>query len=289
MSNRRTAADPLPAARPDVNTDVGSQGGVMDANNESGSQADSQVTVSDIGSTPTDAVSAEETETVDQGNEYSKNVEQIPTKTWTDGNQHAPVGDQPFPPSDEGVKKGPQPRRTNWHVVAYGPAVEGVQPSDPVGDAEQRIDVTDVDYDVPLQRTETWTGTDGNGVLRQQDPSTGDAFPRTEDGVRPRGSSTGSQIRMADLQLADKEIEMGMTDPSQKYARIAELSQQSEQTVSAYLDQLNRVRTAGLAKDSSNSAPTKSMKMPSLSKAASREASSSTEDDYLLDSAVFSR
>jgi hypothetical protein len=86
--NHKTAdaASGAPAvATPDKNVDTEGVGGIMDASNEQASQADAQVDVGAQGGTGVEDVSADSTTSVDQGDEKSKNIEAIPTKTFDDG------------------------------------------------------------------------------------------------------------------------------------------------------------------------------------------------------------
>jgi hypothetical protein len=191
MSDHKTAdaASGAPeVATPDANVDTDAKGGIMDASNEQASQADAQVDVLGEGGTGVEGVSADSTTSVDQGDEHSKNVEEIPTKTFDDGSsqverQADPVSSEPFPASEDGVKA-----TSSWQVEATddgpypsedgglggGNANPGTQPADPVGNPDERVDVLD-HVTSPGNNsgpTTTWSGTDGNGVTQQQEPVT---------------------------------------------------------------------------------------------------------------------
>jgi hypothetical protein len=53
--------------------------------------------------------------------------------------------------------------------------------------------------------TTTWSGTDGNGVTKQQDPTTRESISQGESGMH-----NSSHIFTA-FKLADLEIELGLT------------------------------------------------------------------------------
>jgi hypothetical protein len=301
MSDHKTAdaASGAPeVATPDVNVDTDAKGGVMEATNEEASKADAQVDVLGEGGTGVEGVSADSTESVDQGDEHSKNIEEIPTKTFDDGSskverQGDPVSSEPFPASEDGVKA------SSWQVeatddkaypeddggLAGGNAVEGVQPADPVGVPDDRVDVLD-HVTSPGNNsgpTKTWSGTDGNGVLQQQEPVTDDTLEGA-DIVNIKGSSTHV---FAAFKLADLEVELGLIDPSTKYSRVAELEQKSPEQLSEALAYAGRVKTAGLSKQGQKTA----RRMPVMgrnaatTKEASQEPTQTSQD--VNDSALF--
>lgn len=242
-----------------------------------------------------------------------------PTKTFgdSDGNERAftdPVTRIPFPSSEEGVKaahtyyamvkqaqdtyaqlrqaydnstlekneqQGDDPASTDKHV-------KGVEPSDPVGKAQERINpatpaTTTKNNSGP---TVTWSGTGGNGVLRQQDPVTPQLPESGQVPVPDFGSHTGS-VRISSLKLAELEVELGLTDKDQKYNRIAALDKEDESIVLAQIETLSKVRTAGLSK-LAQSRTAGATKVPRFARIASETAPAApVVGDFELDSALF--
>lgn len=265
------AASGAPAvATPDKNVDTEGVGGVLDASNEAASEADAQVDVGAQGGTGVEGVSADSTTNVDQGDEHSKNIEAIPTKTFDDGSsaverQESPVGGDVFPPSDEGVKAA------SWEVTATddspyptedgglggGSANPGVQPADPVGVADERVNVLD-HVTSPSNNsgpTETWSGTDGNSVLRQQEPVTTESL-EGEDLVNLKTTHIYTAFKLADL-----EVDLGLINKDRKYARISELEQKTPEQLIEALATTQRIKQAGLAKGQKTA-----RRMPSLAR-----------------------
>lgn len=364
MERTADAASGAPeVATPDTNVDVDGVGGVMDASNESASAADTQTDVEGIGGTGEEAVEAESTVSVDQGDEHSKNIEAIPTKTFGDGKgkfkQTDPVSGKPFPASEDGVhasavKKAAierksfryipegdpeyssmseadmlgrqlgcagefdragidrgisegyelpeaygsdtdsflrdwerlqalRSRTSSWRIEALdsgafprtedspadGSAVKGTQPADAVGVADDRVDVLDT-VTSPANNsgpTKTWSGTDGNGVTRQQDPTTNETLEGA-DGVK--------QAHIIDsMKLAEMEVDLGLLDKESKFNRVDELSKSSAEVVKTGLEYAERVKTAGLAKRTSKTAS----RFPSLARNASVETSTPAVED----------
>ena len=270
----KVAAEPVPAAAPDVRTDATGVGGVVDASNEQASKADAQVAVDAKGGTGVEDVSADKTDHVDHGDEHSKSIEAIPTQTWhgTDGNgvtkQESPVGGDVFPASDEGVKKshdsGPFPEDDGG--VSGGKAVQGVQPiAESFGD---RVNVLEP-VTSPANNsgpTAQWTGTDGNGVLKQQDPVTKEvATPFTSKVVNA-------------LKLVDLEIESGLLEPDKKYARLTELGEYTDERVASELAYAERVRTAGLKREAP-AVVKEAKKLPVLGRPSEPRVASTHSDD----------
>lgn len=265
MNHTADAASGAPAvAKPDVNTDVMGVGGVDQASNDAASTADAQVDVTAIGGTGVESVSAEqEGVNVDQGDEHSKNIEAIPTKTWSgDGpgngdslGQRDPVTSEPFPASEDGV------RASSWVVEGHddgpfppdesiggGTAVQGVKPI-----AEQfgeRVNVLE-HVTSPSNNsgpTKTWTGTEGNGVNKQQDPVTNDSIARGESGMEGAPNWTSSTHIFAAFKLADLEVDLGLIPADRKYERAAELERETPQVVEASLRYAQRVKRAAVRK-----------------------------------------
>lgn len=301
MSNHKTAdaASGAPAdAKADANVDTDAVGGVMDASNEEASKADAQVDVEAQGGTGVEGVAADSTVSVDQGDEHSKNIESIPTKTFDDGSsaverQADPVGGGAYP-SEGGITSAwqvtatdPAPFPKDDGGLSGGGANPGTQPADPVGKPDERVNVLDPTTSPENNSgdTTTWSGTDGNGVTRQQEPVTNETL-EGEDLVNlsPRGSSV-THIYAA-FKLADLEIDLGLTDASRKYERVAELEQQSPEKLVASLEYAQRVKTAGLSKGSVRTAK----KLPSFARSASTKESTEKEsavDPLTADAAAF--
>lgn len=257
MDHTAEAASGAPAvAKPDVRTDVTGVGGVDQASNDAASKADAQIDVTGIGETGTASVSADqEGVNVDQGDEHSKNVESIPTMTWSDGKgdslgQQDPVTREPFPASEDGVHA-----TSNWHIsyddapfpneeINGGGAVRGVKPvAEQFGD---RVDVLD-HVTSPSNNsgpTKTWSGTDGNGVLKQQDPVTNESIALGESGIEGAPNWTSSTHIFTAFKLARTEVQLGMISGEQEFARAAELEKESPTVLAASLAYAQRVKTA---------------------------------------------
>jgi hypothetical protein len=254
MERVADAASGAPAAAtPDKRVDTVGVGGVLDPSNEAASKADAQVDVEGIGGTGVEGVDADSHDHVDHGDEHTKTTEDSgPTKTWsgTDGNgvtrQESPVTNDPFPASDEGVKAASQhtaldaePFPKDDNGLAGGGAVKGVQPV-----AEQfgeRVDVLEP-VTTPENNsgpTKTWSGTDGNGVLKQQDPVTNDTLEGSD-----LVNLHSSKRLFAAFKLADLEVEMGLIQPEEKYDRVAQLEQLSAEEIAAETRMASRVKQA---------------------------------------------
>jgi hypothetical protein len=291
------AASGAPAdAKPDVSTDVEGVGGVDEASNEAASTADAQVDVEGIGGTGVEGVSADSTVSVDQGDEHSKNIEKIPTKTFDKGDsgverQHDPVSTEVFTGEGEkssswqieSLESDPFPRPED--APYQDSANPGTQPVDPVGKPDERVDLTDptTTPDNNSGPTDTWSGTDGNGVTRQQDPTTNETL-EGEDGVK------SSTHLLTAMRLADMEVKMGLLDEGRKYARVEELEKLSYSDVKASLNYAEKVRTA--ARQGRIAGQTKTaMRVPSMARSSSEESESSdasSEEDVPVE-AIFVR
>lgn len=258
MDHTADAASGAPAiATPDRNVDVDGVGGVYDASNEEASHADTvQTTVEGVGGVEGVGEGDVSSDTVSTGDEHSKNIEAIPTQTYPDGSsavekQADPVSGEPFPASEDGVKSSAwtveanddSPYPSDDGGLGGGVAVQGVSPADPMGNPDERVNVLD-HVTSPANNsgpTDTWSGTEGNGVLQQQPPVTNESL-EGEDGVK-----SSSHIFMA-FKLADLEVDLGLLESDRKYERVAELENQSAQVVEASLRYAQRVKTAGLRK-----------------------------------------
>jgi len=292
-------------AKPDYNTDVVGTGGVGGASNEDASKADAQVNVTDIGGISGVGTGDEKTVEVDQGDEHSKNIEAIHTDTFHGDKgdslgQHDPVTDvssyQVFN-SDSATPltmHEPAAKASSWVVSD----VRGAEPSDPIGKADDRISVTDDKgpYAITTQDSgPTATFPDGNSaVTRQADPvdpssksfyhdqNSKEFYPTgvdSKDHAFGDGNDSTAHI-MSAFKLADTEIELGILDASQKYARVAELEKAAPAIVEASLAYANRVKTAGLKKSARTA-----KRLPSLVREASTAPATTQADSD--DSALF--
>lgn len=260
--NQRTADGSAPAvATPDKRVDVTGVGGVIEPSNDAASKADSQVDVLGIGTTGVTDVEAESTESLptadekgsDAGFNTDKNIEAIPTKTFddSDGTQKGvtdPVtSETPYwidenkwsATTKEALDAEPWPN----DEIEGGSANKGTQPADPVGKAQDRVDVLKAvtTPDNNSGPTSTWSGTNGNGVEKQADPVTNDLVWDNTD------SAWTSHI-IAAMEVADAEVELGLITRDEKYNRIASLTAQSDEVIENTAKTLSRVKTAGLEK-----------------------------------------
>lgn len=278
------------AATPDKNVDTDAVGGIMDASNEEASRADAQIDVEGVGNTGPHDVSADKTESVDQGSETSKNIEGTPTKTFGD-NGTDPVTNGVYP-AEGGVTSA-------WAVTALdnsafpeddgglagGPHVDGTEPADPVGKADERVDVQE-SVTSPSNNsgeTKTWSGTDGNKVHKQQDPVTNESLEKNEIVNLSPGTTSSSHV-FAALKLADREVELGLTSQEEKFNRAEELEKLSPEELQAEARVVARVKTAGLSKETKAA-----MRMPQMGRNASVEKESKEEESnsFVADAALF--
>jgi len=290
-------------AKPDHHTDVEGVGGVGEASNAGASKADAQVNLTDIGGVSGVGTGDEKTVEVTQGDEHSKNIEAIHTDTWH-GNEGDSLGQQD-PVTDVSTYQVfnsdsftpikhhelPATKSSTWVVSD----VKGTRPADPVGNPDERIEVSHGDAHTKTTEdsgpTKTWTGTEGNGVTRQADP----VDPKNEAFYEHQNSKENHPTDVSDkdyafgdksshlmtaFKLADTEIELGILDASQKYARVAELEKAAPSVVEASLAYANRVKTAGLKKSARTA-----KRLPSLVREASTAPATTQADSD--DSALF--
>lgn len=248
MSTRIADGSTGPEAAPDKRVDVEGTGGVMDASNESASKADAQVDVTGVGGTGVEGVAADKTETLPASNSddnagFNKDKttdDSGPTKTFgdSDGSEKAftdPVTNQTMEASRVAGDAEPF---VNDEINQGGSANKGTQPVDPVGKADERVDVR-----APVTSPENnsgpttqWTGTGGNGVTKQQDPVTTESI--ATDGW--------TSHTMAALKVADTEVELGMIASDEKYNRFAELQGLEPAVLASMEHTFSRVKTAGM-------------------------------------------
>lgn len=271
-------------AKPKTQVDVTGTGGVDEASNEEASKPSvGEVNVLDKGGVDSD-VAPDSTETLpdssgenDAGFNTDKTTDDSgPTKTWSGDygdslGQREPVSDDVFPNPDEGVKSASQhvgyddaPYPKDDGGLGGGSAQTGNTPiAESFGNREQLIqkDTSPSNNSGP---TKTWSGTDGNGVNKQQDPVTpGEVYP-SEGGV-VKGSSAHL---FSAFKLADLEVELGLITADAKYPRVAELENQTPEAVFTALGYAQRVKTAGLGKRQ-----VEAKRLPSLQGSRTKEAS----------------
>lgn len=264
----KVAADPADAsANPDKKVDVTGVGGVIEPSNEQASAPDATTDVTGKGGIIEDsnaeASKPDATDSLPSGEQDNAGFQpggQVGdhTKVWGDNSAPA-VTDKAFPTA----------------------AKHGVDPIDPVGKADKRIDVEEPPHDQIGAETSTWSGTDGNGVNKQQNPVTQKVDPNIE---QPKSSGV---VSLAALKLADTEVELGITTKDEKYNRLAELSELSDAEIAAESRAMAKVKTAGLTRTASKGG---AHRVPSFKRVASESPEAPQQvDDALLDSAMLSR
>jgi hypothetical protein len=331
--HNRTADGPTPPGdtSPKTRVDVTGVGGVDEASNEAASKSDAQVDVTGVGSTGTQEVSADKTESLptageksdDAGFNTDKSTEDSgPTKTFgdSDGTEKGvtdPVTSDPFPASEDGVKSSGQRRayedgtleqqeQQGDPVAQGGSAVQGVQPIDSVAtDSYQRVNLLEHKTSPSNNsgETSTWTGTDGNGVLKQQEPVTSELPASggvTYPDVKLHTTSVDQVVArvITAARLAETEIELGLPGRTveAKWNRVEELVYADQTKVAAQLDTLTQVKTAGLqrlaARKTASAFPRSFGRATAAGRDFERIASdttkeASTEDQTFHDSALF--
>lgn len=286
MSGTRTAADAPAGTAADKRVDVTGVGGIMDATNENASTPEDRhgnpgtgrtVDVEGKGAvmqgTNEEASRADHQESLttadpasdDSGFNKDKTTDDSgPTKTFDNSNEpDSAVTNVAFPTSSWKIAWGDERAFPTDDTGGDGGLSEssgakgGAEPADPVGKADERVDLLQpVTVNNPQKGTDQWTGTGGNGVTKQQDPVTREVFAPW--------SSSVVQV----LKIADTEVELGLITPDDKYERISELERATADELKATEQTLARVKTAGLKK----SAATKQGgvgRVPSLARSAS--------------------
>jgi hypothetical protein len=329
--NRTSDATPPGDTSADARVDTTGIGGVMDASNDAASKADAQTDDTGIGSTPVTDVSADSTQSLpvagrdsdDSGFNTDKTTDDSgPTKTFgdSDGTEKGvtdPVTEKtPYWTEESKWEKAKSGAHTayddntleqneqqgNKPVAQGGSAVKGVQPvAETFG---ERVNLLEHKTSPSNNSgaTDTWSGTGGNGVTKQQEPITRD---RQEWGGVPvpdvKLHTNSRQQFMAALRLAEQEEELGLITRDKKYARIAELENVPVESIQTQLATLAKVKTAGLNKlaqqrqSGVRRLPTQFGKNTAAPNGFERIASDQVEsskqevDDSVLDSALFSR
>jgi hypothetical protein len=276
----KVAADPAdPSGKADKRVDVEGVGGVSEATNEEASKPEGKhgepgVTVDVEGKggvlqdSNEEASKPDEKQSVEQTSDNAgfddggnKNNNSGPTKTFDNSNEPGSAV------TDKAVQS----------------AKKGTDPADPSGKADERINVEEPPHDRVGPDTDQWTGTNGNGVTRQQDPVTN--VPTQSGGVKASGL-----VSLAALKLADTEVELGITKKEDKYNRLAELAELDVAEIAAEQRALAKVKTAGLSRTASRSGGLPVGRVPSFKRVASTEPEAPQPvDDDLLDNALFTR
>lgn len=258
----KVAADPADqSGKAKKQVDVNGVGGVDEASAEAASKADFQVDPEGKGGINGDNKST----------------------SAPDEKSSLPSGEQDNAGFQPGGQKGPDTQtfpNTNEPDSAVTDkafptaANHGTQPADPVGKAQDRIDVETPPHDRVGPDTQTWSGTSGNGVTKQQEPVTDKVF--VGDGAK------SGHVSLAALKLADTEVELGLIDKEDKYNRLAELDEQTEEEIAAAQAALSKVKTAGFSRTGGVG------RLPSFKRIASEEAPEpQLVDDGVLDSAIY--
>lgn len=271
MGNAHTAADaPTADTRADKRVDVTDVGGVLSPSNEEASKPEgphsweNKGTTTDVtgkggvledsnqeASTPSQGTQSLPTagqDSDDAGYNKEKNIPQQRTQTFPNTNEpNSAVTDKAFPTSSwkiVGYDDGPYPKEQE--DLTGGGAKKGTDPADPVGKADERVDLTEhvTSPENNSGPTKTWNGTNGNGVTRQQDPVTRETL---------EGSDIVNLKRsfVEILKIADTEVELGLITPEEKYDRLAELEQATDEEIAGTAKTLAKVKTAGLKKNAS--------------------------------------
>lgn len=268
MSNHnKVAADPAdPSGKAKKQVDVTGVGGVDEASAEAASKPDHKVDPTGKG-----GISGDNKSTSAPDKKESLPSGEQDNAGFQDGGQKGP-DTQTFPNTNE-------PDSAVTDKAFPTAANKGTQPADPVGKAQDRIDVEQPPHDQVGPDTQTWSGTSGNGVTKQQDPVT--SVPTQSGGVKASGL-----VSLAALKLADTEVELGLIEKEDKYNRLAELAEQSDEEIAAVQAALSKVKTAGFSRTASNGGVGR---LPSFKRIASEEAPEPQPvNDELLDNAIFS-
>lgn len=312
--NRRIAGEPAdPSGRPDKKVDVTGVGGIMDASNEEASKptgghswepAGKTVDVDGKGgiiqdsnseaSKPnagTQSLPTAGKDSDDAGFNKDKTTDDSgPTRTWDNSNEpDSAVTNKAFPESFSSGHRQAKPSigdpgafpKEDDGLSGGGSAKGGAEPADPVGKAGERVDLLQP-ATTPNNNsgwTDTWSGTDGNGVTRQQDPVTREVF-------------TPFSHTVAAMKLADAEVDIGLTKKEDKYDRVAELESLTPEELAAEERVISRVRTAGLARQTKTASATQAngvTRVPSFRTAGTIQPTPQPVTNELADASLFMR
>jgi hypothetical protein len=307
MANQRHAGEPAdPSGKPDKRVDVEGVGGVMDDSLDAAARADRRVDVEGKGGVYQDSNAeaskpdAKESlptagkDSDDSGFNKDKTTgDSGKTRTWDNSNEPgSAVTQKPFPNTERGAARQAGDDRPWPHgddaLAQGGSAKQGVKPNGGKDVQPQRRENVLEHSTSPNNNsgpTDTWSGTGGNGVTRQQEPVTKKVDPNIE---QPRRS-----FSLAALRLAETEIEVGILDPEKKFDRLVELENVADDVVEAQQSTLAKVRTASIRKNAATE-PKGLGRVPQFSRIASAvdaetQQKTAAVDDDMLDSAMFSR
>lgn len=267
----RTADGPTPPGdtSADARVDVLGVGGFMDASNEQASKANAQVDVTGVGGTGVEGVEADSTETLptagessdDSGFNTDKTTEDSgPTKTYEDSDgSHSGVGDPVTSETPYWVDESKWSRvnlsyedgtlegldQQGDPIAGGGSAVKGVQPI--AEEFGERVNVLEhkTSPENNSGPTKTWSGTDGNGVLKQQDPVTRE--DQEWGGVKVpdvKLHTTGAHHINVD-RLVDLEESLSLLAHEDRWNRMAALHHADPREVAVQIETLSKVKTAG--------------------------------------------
>lgn len=313
---------------PHKRVDVTGVGGVDVATNEEASKSHDdqngkpngsgfkQVDVTAIGGTGVENVAADSEESLptagresdDSGFNTDKTTEDSgPTKTFGDSDGSAsgvgdPVTDKtPYWTEESDWDKASYSHRRAYEdgtleqqdqqgdpVAQGGTAVKGVQPiAEQFGDRVNLLEhkTSPSNNSGP---TTTWTGTDGNGVLKQQEPVTQESQEWGGVKVPDVKLHTTGKVSIAALRLAEAEVELGLVPREDKWNRMVEHDAKAPEVLAAELQTLSRVKTAGLAKLTQHR---QASRVPSFKRIATGAETVERQplDNEVLDSGLFLR
>lgn len=323
--NARTADGPTPPGdtAADKRVDVMGVGGIDQASNEEASKAQAQVDPTGVGGTGVEGVEPDKVESLPTAGESSSDAGFNTDKTTEDSGPTKTFGDS------DGTEKGTTSPVTHetpywvdeskWSKIKLhaddndksldqqeqqdgsssgkgGTAVKGVQPiAESFGD---RVNVLEHKTSPSNNSgaTKTWSGTDGNGVLKQQEPVTRE--DQEWGGVKVPDVTLHTQARVINaMRLAEAEQELGLLSSEDKWNRIADLSSADPRTVTTRLETLAQVKTAGVKMAAQQRLATRVPRAFGNQTAANHDferiASDKTEresvDDTHMDSSLFMR
>lgn len=284
MAGQRQAAEPVPAAKADKRVDVEGVGGVIQDTNAEASKPEGAHSWEDAGKTVD--VTGKGGIIEDSNAEASKPSAGTESVEATSDNAGFQQGGQKGPNTKTFDNSNePSSAVTDKAVRSHATeaAKQGVKPlkQDGVFDvnADARVNVEDDEYfDNRGTPTDQWTGTDGNGVTRQQNPVT--QKPTQSGGIKASGL-----VSLAALKLADAEVALGLLPESEKYNRLAELAEVDDAEIAAEHRALAKVRTAGLTRTAAQGGVSR---LPSFARIAHEpEQKVASVDDDALDAGLY--
>jgi hypothetical protein len=322
--NARTADGPTPPGdtSADARVDVTGVGGIMDASNEQASKADAQVNVDGIGGTGVEGVEPDSTQSLptagtstdDAGFNTDKTTEDSgPTSTYGDSDGSASGVGKPVTTEtpywiDEskwarvnlaaGDDKTLEAQDQQGDPAAKGgTAVKGVKPvAEQFGDRVNVLEHTTS----PANNsgpTKTWSGTDGNGVTKQQPPVTRE--DQEWGGVKVpdvKLHTTSAHYINCD-RLASLEEDLGLLPRDDRWNRLASLHNTDPREVVIQIKTLSSVKTAGTKLAAQHKLATRiprgfgavTASSHDFQRIASAETKESSVSDSDLDAALFTR